>query len=59
MPKVIPLSNRTPMPLRGTYTREISFTEDGTVCMSNNPTPIEALEGGVAQIICIDPDTRS
>lgn len=45
-----------PMPLTGTYTREMSFTEDGTVCMSNNPIPLGALEGGVTEIICIDPD---
>jgi streptogramin lyase len=45
-----------PMPLRGTYTRDVSFTKDGRVCMSNNPVPKAALEGGVVEIICIDPD---
>lgn len=44
-----------PMPLRGTYTREITFTKDGDVCTSNNPFPIGALEGGKAELICIDP----
>jgi streptogramin lyase len=44
-----------PLPLRGTYTREISFTRKGEVCTSNNPFPVGALEGGVAELICIDP----
>lgn len=44
-----------PVPLSGTYTRDMSFTEDGRVCMSNNPIPAPALEGGVLEIICIDP----
>jgi streptogramin lyase len=44
-----------PLPLRGTYTREISFTRAGEVCTSNNPFPVGALEGGVAELICIDP----
>jgi streptogramin lyase len=45
-----------PMPLRGTYTREVTFTRKGLVCTSNNPIPIPALEGGVAELVCIDPD---
>lgn len=45
-----------PMPLRSTYTREITFTRKGLACTSNNPIPIPALEGGVAELICIDPD---
>lgn len=45
-----------PMPLQGTYTREVTFTREGKVCTSNNPIPIAALEGGVAELICIDPD---
>jgi len=44
-----------PLPLRGTYTREISFTRTGEVCTSNNPFPVGALEGGIAELICIDP----
>ena len=44
-----------PMPLRGTYTRELSFTADGRVCMSNNPVPKITLEGGVLELVCIDP----
>ena len=45
-----------PMPLRGTYTRDISFTKDGRVCASNNPLPQAALEGGTMELICIDPE---
>ena len=43
-----------PAPLTGTYTRDFSFTEDGKACTSNNPLPMAALEGGVAEIICIE-----
>ncbi len=43
-----------PIPLSGTYTRDTDFTADGAVCMSNNPVPASALEGGVLQLICID-----
>lgn len=45
-----------PMPLRGTYTREITFAKNGDVCTSNNPFPVGALEGGKAELICIDPE---
>ena len=44
-----------PVPLSGTYTRDMTFTADGQVCTSNNPSPAPALEGGVLQIICLDP----
>lgn len=44
-----------PMPLAGTYTRDMTFTKEGWVCTSNNPIPPMALEGGVLEIICIDP----
>ena len=44
-----------PVPLSGTYTRDMTFTEDGQVCTSNNPIPAPALEGGVLQILCLDP----
>jgi hypothetical protein len=43
-----------PVPLTGTYTRDFSFTEDGKACTSNNPLPMAALEGGVAEILCIE-----
>jgi len=44
-----------PMPLRGTYTRDFTFTDRGWACTSNNPIPAPALEGGVPELICIDP----
>ena len=43
-----------PVPLRGTYTRDMTFTAEGHVCTSNNPLPPAALEGGVLELICID-----
>jgi streptogramin lyase len=45
-----------PVPLTGTYTRDMTFTTDGQVCVSNNPIPPPSLEGGVLEILCIDPD---
>ena len=44
-----------PMPLRGTYRRDFTFTDKGWACTANNPIPASALEGGVAELICIDP----
>jgi len=43
------------VPLSGTYTRDMTFTPDGQVCLSNNPKPPPALEGSVLEIICLDP----
>lgn len=31
------------------------FTGAGEVCTSNNPLPVSAMEGGVAELICVDP----
>jgi streptogramin lyase len=45
-----------PVPLSGTYSRDMTFTPDGQVCLSNNPIPPPALEGSALEIICIDPD---
>ena len=45
-----------PMPLMGTYTRDMTFTADGQICTSNNPLPAAALEGGVLEVLCIDAD---
>ena len=45
-----------PVPLAGTYTRDMTFTNDGRVCVSNNPIPPPAFEGGILEIICIDTD---
>ncbi len=42
-----------PVPLRGTYTRDFSFSPDGKACASNNPFPLASLEGGVSEILCI------
>ncbi|MEO7206921.1 MAG: carboxypeptidase regulatory-like domain-containing protein [Steroidobacteraceae bacterium] len=56
--KFIPKEKRFvvyPMPLRGTYTRDFSFTKDGKACTSNDPVPPAALEGGVQELICIAP----
>ena len=47
-----------PVPLTGTYTRDMTFTADGRVCTSNNPLPAAALEGGVLEVLCIDPEYR-
>lgn len=45
-----------PLPLKGTYTRDFSFTKEGWACTSNNPIPVAiALEGGAPEMICIDP----
>lgn len=43
-----------PIPLTGTYSRDMTFSADGQVCLSNNPIPPPALEGGVLEIVCID-----
>ncbi|MGE0487000.1 MAG: carboxypeptidase regulatory-like domain-containing protein [Gammaproteobacteria bacterium] len=48
-----------PMPLRGTYTRDFTFTDKGWVCTSNNPIPAAALEGGMPESICIDTGDRA
>lgn len=45
-----------PMPLRGTYTRDFSFTKSGLACNANSPIMNAALEEGVAGLICIDAD---
>ena len=43
-----------PMVLKGTYTRDFTFTSEGWACTANNPVPVGALEGGVAELICVD-----
>lgn len=45
-----------PVPLSGTYTRDMTFMANGQVCLSNNPLPPPALEGGRLEIICLDPN---
>lgn len=44
-----------PLPLAGSYSRDMTFTADGEVCFSNNPIPPPALEGATLEIVCIDP----
>ena len=59
MYKFIPEEERFvvyPIPLQGTYTRDMTFDDEGRIITSNNPLPTPALEGGVLEIICIDPD---
>jgi Carboxypeptidase regulatory-like domain len=53
------LAGELSLRLRAPYTRDMTFTDDGKVCTSNNPLPPAALEGGVLQIICIDPESRA
>ncbi len=43
-----------PMPLRGTYTRDFTFTTAGGACTANNPIPAAALEGQTPELICSD-----
>ncbi|SDW97870.1 carboxypeptidase regulatory-like domain-containing protein [Marinobacter mobilis] len=47
-----------PAPLRGTYTRDVTFTEEGWACMTNNPIPVQALEEFTGVLMCLDPDYR-
>ncbi|MFO1322390.1 MAG: carboxypeptidase regulatory-like domain-containing protein [Burkholderiales bacterium] len=47
-----------PMPLRGTYTRDFTFTKEGWACSANNPIPAAALEGYTPELICIDTGRR-
>jgi len=41
-----------PVPLSGTYTRDMTFTDDGKICMSNHAIPRAALEDGVLGLLC-------
>jgi sugar lactone lactonase YvrE len=43
-----------PLPLRGTYTRDFSFTDSGLACTANSPIPNAALEDFTAGLFCID-----
>jgi streptogramin lyase len=45
-----------PVPLSGSYSRDMTFTPDGQICLSNNPIPPPALEGGQLEVICINAD---
>lgn len=43
-----------PLPLKGTYTRDFTFPKQGWACTTNNNVP-GFVEGGVQELICIDP----
>jgi len=45
-----------PLPTRVTYTREIDFDSEGRVWTSNSNGPTWQIEGGVPQVIRLDPD---
>lgn len=45
-----------PEPLKGAFTRDLSFTKEGYVCMSTDAAPLAAMEGGVAELFCIHPE---
>ena len=45
-----------PLPFRVTYTREIDFDAEGRVWTSNSNGPTWQIEGGVPQVIRLDPD---
>lgn len=47
-----------PAPLRGTYTRDVTFSEEGWACMTNNPIPVQALEEFTGVLMCLDPNYR-
>jgi streptogramin lyase len=45
-----------PLPTRGIFLRDMIFTPEGSVCASSSmaPAPV-AVEGGMEEVICIDP----
>lgn len=45
-----------PSPTRVTFLRDMVFLPDGRICSSNANLPAWSIEGGVPQILCIDPD---
>ncbi len=45
-----------PLPMRVTYTREIDFDAQGRVWTSNSNGPTWQIEGGVPQVIRLDPE---
>lgn len=44
-----------PVPLSGTYTRDMTFTKEGRVCASNNPIPPPFIENSQIHLLCFDP----
>ena len=45
-----------PLPTRVTYTREIAFDAQGRVWTSNSNSPAWQIEGGMPQVLRLDPD---
>ena len=45
-----------PLPTRVTYTREIAFDAEGRVWTSNSNSPAWQIEGGMPQVLRLDPD---
>lgn len=45
-----------PLPTRVTYTREVDFDAEGRIWTSNSNGPTWQIEGGVPQVVRIDPD---
>jgi streptogramin lyase len=45
-----------PLPTRVTYTREIAFDTEGRVWTSNSNSPAWQIEGGMPQVLRLDPD---
>jgi streptogramin lyase len=44
-----------PLPTRGIYLRDMIFTREGMVCSASSPLPAGAAEGGMQEVICLDP----
>lgn len=44
-----------PVPLRGSFTRDMTFTKEGQVCTSNNPIPPGYIETSQIHLLCFDP----
>jgi streptogramin lyase len=44
-----------PLPTRGIYLRDMIFTPEGMVCSASSPLPAGAAEGGMQEVICLDP----
>lgn len=46
-----------PVPTRGTFLRDVVFTSHGWVCANSSPVPPAlTVEGGMQEILCVEPD---
>ena len=46
-----------PLPTRGIYLRDIIFTSHGWICAASSPVPpLQSVEGGMQEILCLEPD---